>query len=122
VVGSGSRSLSHFTEAGCRQVPSGAKVPSSHGGILEAVTVGVGVGVVAVGVLVALARGELCALEEVVTEAGALMLEAAEMVLVLLVRRFQKKTPVTAKAIARAAATAAIVALLLFVVCLRMFM
>jgi len=126
VVGSGSRSLSHFTEAGCRQVPSGAKVPSSHGGILEAVTagvgVGVGVGVVAVGVLVALARGELCALKEVVTEAGALMLEAAEMVLVLLVRRFQKKTPVTAKAIARAAATAAIVTLLLFVVCLRMFM
>jgi hypothetical protein len=50
------------------------------------------------------------------------MLEAAEMVLVLLVRRFQKKTPVTAKAIARAAATAIIVALLLFVVCLRMFM
>lgn len=47
------------------------------------VGVGVGVGVVTVGVLVALARGELCALEEVVTEAGALMLEAAEMVLVL---------------------------------------
>jgi hypothetical protein len=86
------------------------------------VGVGVGVGVVAVGVLVALARGELCTLEEVVAEAGALMLEAAEMVLVLLVRRLQKKTPVTAKAIARAAATAAIVALLLFVVCLRMFM
>ena len=56
------------------------------------------------------------------TEAGALMLEAAETVLVLLVRRFQKKTPVTAKTIARAAATAAIVTLLLFVVCLRMFM
>jgi hypothetical protein len=123
VVGSGSRSLSHFTEAGCRQVPSGVKVPSSHGGILEAVTagvgVGVGVGVVAVGVLLALARGELCTLEEVVTEAGALMLEAAETVFVLLVRRLQKKTPVTAKTIARAAATAA---LLLFVVCLRMFM
>ena len=82
------------------------------------VGVGVAVGVVAVGVLVALARGELCALEEAVTEAGALMLEAAETVLVLLVRRFQKKTPVTAKTIARAAATAA---LLLFVVCLRMF-
>ena len=64
------------------------------------VGVGVGVGVVAVGVVVALARGELCALEEVVTEAAVLMLEAAEMVLVLLVRRFQKKTPVTAKAIA----------------------
>jgi len=95
------------------------------------VTVGVGVGVgvgvvavgvVAVGVLVALTRGELCALEEAVTETGALMLEAAETVLVLLVRRLQKKTPVIAKTIARAAATAAIVALLLFVVCLRMFM
>ena len=86
------------------------------------VGVGVGVGVVAVGVLLALARGELCALEEAVTEAGALMLEAAETVFVLLVRRLQKKTPVTAKTIARAAATAATDALLLFVVCLRMFM